>query len=499
MPDISMRNTLRSSAAVALSLLLAAGSWVLGTEVPSDGGKDKASTAESISGGKVSEAERLKFQQNAAAAQMQELQDRMFRLAELTRQAEPDDAAKLLLAVHRAREQLIIEQMKEIQDRIGSGDLGKTLEEQKEVLIKLEELKKLLLATDLDLQMKLEMLRKIQQSMDKLDAAIKEEQRQHEQTGKFTEQQKKETKLPENALNNAQQEQQKNRQATDQIAQAMKELGQAGAKAGESLAGACQSMTGAEGSLGGGKPGDAQPKQGDAVKQMQEARAELDRQRQKLLEEIERQVRGQVIANLGAMLERQRSVREAHERLAPKLAAEQGGREAVLRLKQLARPEETIANIGRETVRLIEETQFSVALPPAISAVERQVLYVVADLQAGRGDEKVIGAEKQIEKDLQDLIDTMKEAQSMASTPSLCKGCKGNKNKLLAELKVLRMLQLRVNGETKDADGRRALAEAELPAELRDRIGSVRDHQAQVRDTTEKLHKSVCPDCLKEE
>jgi hypothetical protein len=502
MPNMSPRNVMRLAAvvvAVALSVGFLAGRAAFAEEVPGDAGKGKSASAESISGGKVTEAERLKFQQSAAAAQMQELQDRMFRLAELTRQAEPDDAAKLLLAVHRAREQLIIEQMKEIQDRIGSGDLGKTLEEQKEVLIKLEELKKLLLATDLDLQMKLEMLRKIQQSMDKLDAAIKEEQRQQEQTGQFTEQQKKETKLPENALNNAQQEQQKNRQATDQIAQTMKELGQAGAKAGESLGGACQSMSQAEGSLGGGKPGDAQPKQGDAVKQMQEARAELDRQRQKLLEEIERAVRGQVIANLGAMLERQQAVRGANERLAPKLAAEEGGREAVLRLKQLARPEETVANIARETIRLIEETQFSVALPPAIGAIERQVLYVVADLQAGRGDQKVIDAEKQIEKDIQDLIDTMKEAQSMASTPSECKGCKQNKNKLLAELKVLRMLQLRVNTETKDADGRRALAEAELAPELRDRIGTVRDHQAQVRDTTEKIHKSVCPECLKEE
>ena len=35
--------------------------------------------------------------------------------------------------------------------------------------------------------------------------------------------------------------------------------------------------------------------------------------------------------------------------------------------------------------------------------------------------------------------------------------CKGDKNKLLAELKVLRMLQIRVNEETVDVDGRVAV------------------------------------------
>lgn len=478
--------------AAALIFLAALASGVVAQDAKP---ADNKAAGESIAGAKVSEAERLKFQQNAAAAQMQELEERMWRLAEVTRDAEPDDAAKLLLAVARAREQLIIEQMKEIQDLIATADLTKAAEQQKEIIVKLEELKQLLLSTDLDLQLKLELLRKLQAAMEKLDAAMKEEQRQHDQAGQLAEQQKKET-VPNDALNNAKQEQEKNRQATDQVAQMAKQLGAAGLKASASLGGAGQSMSQAEGKLGEGKPGDAQSQQAEALKKMQEARDELDRERKKLLEEIERQVRGQVIANLTHMLERQRSVREATERLGPKLAAEQGGREATLRLKQLAKPEESIANVARQTVRLIEETQFSVALPPAIGAVERQVLYVVADLQAGRGDEKVVAAQKQIEKDLEDLIATMKEAASMGSTPSQCEACKGNKNKLLAELKVLRMLQLRVNGETRDADGRRAAAEAELPPELKDRIGTVRDNQAQVRDTTDKIHKSVCPECL---
>src|SRR5690242_13202767 len=65
---------------------------------------------DSITAVSVTDVERIQFLQKNAAAQLQELQERMYRLAEMTRDAEPDDAAKLLMAVRKAREQLIIEQ-----------------------------------------------------------------------------------------------------------------------------------------------------------------------------------------------------------------------------------------------------------------------------------------------------------------------------------------------------------------------------------------------------
>src|SRR5262249_10860865 len=71
-----------------------------------------------------------------------------------------------------------------------------------------------------------------------------------------------------------------------------------------------------------------------------------------------------------------------------------------------------------------------------------------------------------------------------------CKGCKGNKNKLLAEVKVIRMLQLRVNKQTQeaDADAPRTAAAAELPLELREKVGKGGDGEGAVRDAREKAH-----------
>ena len=69
--------------------------------------------------------------------------------------------------------------------------------------------------------------------------------------------------------------------------------------------------------------------------------------------------------------------------------------------------------------------------------------------------------------------------------------CKGDKNKLLAELKVLRMLQIRVNEETTDVDGRRANAMPELSKEMREKIGTIRDAQQSVQDAADKIHEEL--------
>jgi hypothetical protein len=444
----------------------------------------------------VSSADQAVFQQKNAAAQMQELEGRMFKLAETIRQTEPSDSARLLLGVRKAREQLIVEQMKEVLEKIGQQkDLDKATEEQKQLIAKLEELKKLLLAGENDLILQLERLKKMESAIAKLEGLIKEQKRQEAQSGKLADQQKKSASPEASKFAEAKNQQAQNRQGSEAVAQQVRELGAAGNKAGTCLGSAGGSMSSAESQLQGQKAADAATQQSEAAKALEQAKKELEAERQKLLEEVEKQVRAQVIENLTQMLDRQKLVREQTEKLSAGLQS--GDREAALRAKRLATAEKHIVGIADQTVELIELTQFSVALPPAIRGVQRQCLYVTADLEAGRGDAKVVAAEQQVERDLTDLIDTMKQAAAMASAGnSQCKGCKGNKNKLLAELKVLRLMQLRVNEETKDADGRRAAALAELPADLKAKIGTIRDNQGQAHDAADKIHRSVCPDCL---
>src|SRR4029079_17534408 len=172
---------------------------------------------------------------------------------------------------------------------------------------------------------------------------------------------------------------------------------------------------------------------------------------------------GQVMENLKHMLERQQEIRKATVVLGPKMQTAQ--RESALRAKDLAKAEEHIVTVADQTVQLIEETQFSIALPPAIRAIQSECVYVMADLNSGKADKTVVDAQQRIEADIKDLLDALKQQSSSQQGEGQCKSCKGNKNKLLAELKIMRMLEMRVHGDTRDVDASRA-AVAELSPTL---------------------------------
>jgi cytochrome c556 len=439
----------------------------------------------------VKPEEQVEFRQKTVEAQMQELQERMYRLGEMTREAEPDDSARLLMAVRKAREGLIIEQMKEVLDVLDRNDLGRASDDQTQVIAKLEELKKLLTTTDLDLELQLQKLRDLNKAIAQLDAAIKDEKRQRDHTGEIAKAPATQPLGP-GPLAGAKTEQQQTRHTTETVAQAVKDIGPGPAKAGDVLSSAVQSMSMAEGNLGGGKPGDASSQQSQAVDQMQKARDQLEAERQKIIQELERQVRKQVVLNLMEMLDRQKAVREATEGMVGTMGGEPSG-STVGRAKQLATSETSIITIGDQTLALIEETKFSIALPPALRAVDAECATIVGSLQDNQIGEPLVVREKQVEQDLSDLIDTFKQLASAKMGNGQC-NCKGDKNKLLAELRVIRMMQVRVNAQTTEADadrGGQVGGQADLSPDLQAKIAAARDGQGQVRDATEAIHKEL--------
>gem|GEM_PF-1013636 len=447
-------------------------------------------------GGGVSESEKLQFTQKNVQAQMQELEGRMFQLAETVREAEPESSTRLLLAVRKAREQLIMEQMKEILEKLSTKDLANATVGTKEVLTKLAELRNLLTATDLEFQLQLERLRQLQAAIAKVDKLIKEEQQQQKHTNSLDDLLKKSQEVKPQTFEDAKKEQEANRGKTDDVAGNLKQLGGGGLdKPLASLGEGSKAMSNAEGALGNSKPGSASSSQGEATKKLQEARDELEKERQKVQQELQKQVRGVVMENLQEMLDRQIGVRQATETLSPRIG-KGGDRAAIAQVMQLEPAELRIATICQQTLDLVNETEFSVALPPALENLHRNMLYAAGDLKGGRADERVIATMQGIEQDLRDLLETFKElSRNGDGKAGNCKGCKGNKNKLLAELKVVRMLQLRVNKQTleADADKHRAAAAAELPPELREKVGKVRDAEGLVRDAMERLHQQYGP------
>ena len=91
---------------------------------------------------------------------MNELKDRMFRLSEALRGLEPENASRLRLALKFSREEQILEQMRENFKLLKEAQLTKAETETKELIAKLKHLRNLLLAEDLDFQLKLAHLRR---------------------------------------------------------------------------------------------------------------------------------------------------------------------------------------------------------------------------------------------------------------------------------------------------------------------------------------------------
>src|SRR5581483_8784764 len=98
-------------------------------------------------------------------------------------------------------------------------------------------------------------------------------------------------------------DQQTNHKATDDVARKVAEMGELTKSAMDPLTNASGSMGKAEGHLGSGKPGDASNMQQDAVKNLEAAKQELAAAQLKLMQQIESQVRKQVLVNLTEMLE----------------------------------------------------------------------------------------------------------------------------------------------------------------------------------------------------
>ena len=442
----------------------------------------------------LSPAEQVQFQQTTVEAQVRELQDRMFHLADLTRQAEPDDSARLLMAVRKAREDLILEQVRDVLDQLSHQDFSRAVEEQQQVLVKLEQLKRLLTSTDLDLQMQMDRLKKLNAAIAKLDPAIKEQRRQQKKVAELAAKTpaKPAAAKPGDAKPSdaAKQDQAQNHRAVEAIAQALKDLGPGPAAAAATLGGATQDMSLAEGLLAAANPGGASPLQGSAGDQMQKARDQLEKERQKILDELAKQVRKQVVENLAEMLDRQKSVRGATAALAAAGGSDASASDGQDKARQLSSAEAAIVRIGEATLELVEQTQFSVALPAELKAIGRSCESIGDRLGAGTADRRVVGDQVQVEHDLADLLDTFKQlASNPGPNPSECKGCKGNKNKLLAELKVIRVMQQHVNRHTAEADADRGAGE--LDENGKARVSGLSVSQAEVHDAAEAIHQQL--------
>jgi hypothetical protein len=298
----------------------------------------------------------------------------------------------------------------------------------------------------------------------------------------------KESALTAEKFTALQKDQAGNREQTDAVTDLVRKLGDSGAAALGSLQAATGSMTGAEKDLGMRHAEPASGEQASAIESLNKARAQLDAELEKILDRLRADVKRRVVEDLSLMLEKQIAVRESTVVLGARVQG--GGRQVLASIIALSSSENRIVNVADELLALVEETEFGIALPAALTMVRDAMVTVKDSLTAADAGEPVVAHEREIEDDLKDLLLAMRKMPSSKNAQDAADANRTRErelNRLVAELKMIRLVQVRVNRTTTQTDERRAAELQALTADLRRQIETVTNQQDDVREVTERL------------
>jgi hypothetical protein len=569
---------------------------------------DDGKTTDATKAPPVSDRDTIGFSQQNAAAQMNELEERMFRLSEALRGLEPENASRLRLALKFSRDEQILEQMRENHKLLKDAQLTKAETEAKELLAKLEHLRNLLLAEDLDFQLKLVRLRQMRETLAHLDRILKEERRElgwsrfaveerkrldrfaarrpdlealirdqealiadTKKTSKSGEPSAKDARLAlrgrEEKIRNAasalatdplfaDMQPPHLRRADAQLADAMTALGTADATAAvtaqerakttlrdalsrldeqvsqsertiaepefrrrsgdqaqnrgsaeglevtsarlgevgvglrKDLIRAAASMRTAEQSLGKTTALAAADDQSAALDVLAKSRDEFTRLIERLLVELRAELQVRIITDVTEMHEVQAGVRETTQAQAPKVL--QKSRSALITLAGLAKNEVELSERTEHLLALAEETEYGIALPTTLRILAREMRIIEAWLKEGDVAPRTTGLETRVEEDLLGLAQAVRRLPPTTPPPPDAPPSADQRtrerelNRLVAELKMVRMIQARLNADTVGVDKTRVAASAAAPILRRD-IETLESTQDEIRDALAKI------------
>jgi hypothetical protein len=216
----------------------------------------------------------------------------------------------------------------------------------------------------------------------------------------------------------------------------------------------------------------AREEQEKAIEELETARAELEEILRQMREQEVERLLVQLEARLRAMLRAERAVLAAAE----KLAAEQtqADRERELEAARLSREQNGIGADAARALTLVRDDGSAVAIPEALEQVREDSSQAAARLARGDVGGTTRGILQDLVSNLEEMIAALEKAQReqqarQSGGPGGRPAEPGEQPLVdkLSELKMIRSLQMRVNGRTKRfskllADGAEQAEEPEL-------------------------------------
>jgi len=270
-----------------------------------------------------------------------------------------------------------------------------------------------------------------------------------------------------------------------------------GRRAAQRLRAAEQRMREAQERLENTDPGAAREAQERAIEELETARAELEEILRQLREEEVTRLLVQLETRLRGMLKAERSVLADAERLAA--AAAPSERERQLEAARLGREQAAITAEAGKALVLLRDDGSAVAIPQALEQVHEDSGQAAGRLARGDTGRDTVGLLGEIVTGLEEMLTAVERARAdqqdaAAKPPGGRPGAAGEQPLVdkLAELKMLRSLQTRVNGRTQrlarllDASDE-AVDPAALRAALTRLAGRQREIERAARDIVEGL------------
>ena len=227
-------------------------------------------------------------------------------------------------------------------------------------------------------------------------------------------------------------------------------------RATERLKKAQQQMEQAQKKLEEAQRKGASERQLQAIKELEQAKAELERVLRQLREEELERTLTQLAARFRKMLEIQTAVYDGTVRL-DQVPAEKRNHDQEIEAARLSRDESQIVHEVDKALSLLHEEGSSVAFPEAIDQMRDDMRQVATRLAAVKPDKLTQGIEQDIIAALEETITALDKSikdLEKKRTPPGQQAAAGQPGEMalvdkIAELKMIRSLQMRINTRTK--------------------------------------------------
>ncbi len=285
-------------------------------------------------------------------------------------------------------------------------------------------------------------------------------------------------------------DQAKNRGMAEHLEATSARLGDVGVALRKDLIRVSASMRSAEQGLGKSAADPAADDQTAALDVLAKTREEFTRSIERLLVELRVELQTRLIGDLTEMHVQQSSIRETTQAQAPRVL--QKSRTALIAVAGLSKNEAEMGERTETLLALVEETEFGIALPTTLRILSREMRSIEGWLKAGDVAARTVDMETRIEEDLLGLAEAVRRLSPRTPPapgeplPQDLRERERELNRMIAELKMVRMLQSRLKDDTVVVDKTR-VAGSPSPTAIRREVETLELTQDEIRDALAKI------------